>query len=103
MRFERIDAGVLGLIILGGYCVLTRRYRNLSGVRVLPVGLSAGVDASAFGIVGAGLLFLSAGQSAFQGTTGIGGDLSAAVVSLAVFGLYARSLWKTVRLRAARD
>ena len=103
VRFERIDAGVLGLIILGGYWLLTRRYRNLSGVRVLPEGLSAGVGASAFGIVGAGLLLLSVGQSAFQGTTGIGGGLSAAIVSLAVFGLYARSLFKTVRRQTVRE
>lgn len=94
---DRIAVGVLGLLALGGYLVVRRRYPRLSGVRLLPEGFSAIAGAALFGVAAAALLFQSLGQLSFGGSSGAGGYLSGGLVAAIVFVWYARTLMGDLR------
>lgn len=92
----RVAAGVLGLLALGGYLLVRRRYRHLAGVRVLPDGFTATVGAALFGVAALGLLANSSMQILFGGMGSTGNMLSGGIVALVVFALFARSLLGTL-------
>jgi hypothetical protein len=95
----REAAGVLGLMVLGGYFIVRRR-RDLTTPPLLPRGIVPIVGTTMFG--GATVLLLgdSMGRLAFGQTSGPGGNLSGGMVSLVVLAGFAWSLRRYLRTRS---
>jgi hypothetical protein len=85
----RMDAGILGLIVLAGYGIFRRRERSLRARRIQLTALIATVSFSvaALGLLGQSVLWLSAGS-----TLGVGDPLSAGIVSAAAAAVAGSSL-----------
>lgn len=98
----RLTAGVLGLLALGGYALVRRRYRLLAGVRVLPESFISISGAAVFGVAALGLLGLSVPQLLFAriGSNGAGGLLSGGILSALLFAAFAASLLRTLRAQS---
>lgn len=96
----RAAAGVLGLLVLGGYGLVRSRRRPVATVGLLPEGFFATVGTSLFGIAGAVLLLEGLNQIVL-GTVGAGQFLSGGVVSLLVALSFLVSLHRTLARRAA--
>ncbi len=98
----RVVAGLLGLILLGGYYLARRRFRWRG---VLPDGFTPTIAVSLFGAAGLGLAGLAAMHGgdvvAVDGITGPGFYLSGAIVALAMAAGYGLKLRRTL-LRHAR-
>lgn len=95
----RVAAGVLGLLVLGGWW-LARRRRPARHLGLLPDGFVASVGASLFGLVGGFLVLASVDQLMF-GVDGAGQNLSGGIVSLLVALAFLVSLNRTLARRAA--
>lgn len=89
----RLAAGVLGLLVLGGYALVRRR---LGAARVTPVPGVLPVAGTALYGVAAAVLLLDGMDLVTAGGTraGSGQCWSAAVVALVMFLAYARSLYR---------
>jgi hypothetical protein len=98
----RVGAGLLGLLLLGGY-YLARRRGWAPGV--LPDAFTPTIAVSLFGAAGLGLAWLAAmhggGLVAVGGITGPGFYLSGALVALAMAAAYGLKLHRSL-LRHAR-
>jgi len=96
----RIFAGLIGLILLGGYYLARRRGWSRG---VLPEGFAPTIAMSLFGAAGFGLLALSLSHNSGLGPlpTGPGSYLSGAVVALAMAAAFAVQVQRTL-LRHAR-
>ena len=99
-------AGLLGLVLLGGY-LLARRLNARRGWApgVLPDGFTPTIAVSLFGAAGLGLTWLAlrgGGPTPIGRITGPGFYLSGAIVALVMAAAYGRSLQRTL-LRRARD
>lgn len=94
--FYRLAAGVLGLMVLGAYLWARRRWAWVSERGALPEGFEATVGATLFGLAAALLLGQSASQLAIGETRGTGAYLSAGIVSVAVAGTFAWSLYRSL-------
>jgi hypothetical protein len=98
----RVGAGLLGLLLLGGYHLARRRGWS---PRVLPDAFTPTIAVSLFGAAGLGLAWLAAmhggGLVAVGGITGPGFYLSGALVALAMAAGYGRKLHRSL-LRHAR-
>ncbi len=88
----RLLAGVVGLVLLGGY-YLVRRVRFRSA---LPDGFVPVVAVSVFGVAGLGLSYLSANNAVIGIRSGPGSYLSGAIVALGVAGAYLLPLRRTL-------
>jgi hypothetical protein len=88
----RVDAGVLGLLLLGGVWLLGPRLRRRAGGAALPDGFAATVGASLFGVAAAALLLQGVGELALGRATGAGQYLSGGLVSLVAFAAFAAAL-----------
>lgn len=93
----RLAAGVLGLLVLGGYLAVRRRYPRGSGVRLLPEAFSPIVGSALFGVAAAGLLLQGLGMLAFDGGSGAGAYLSGGIVAGIVFAWYGTLLLNRLR------
>ncbi len=98
----RVAAGLLGLLLLGGYYLAKRRGWSPG---VLPDGFTPTIAVTVFGLAGLGLAWLAAfnggGLVAVRGITGPGWYLSGAIVALAMAAGYGLNLQRTL-LRHAR-
>jgi hypothetical protein len=98
----RVAAGLLGLLLLGGYSLARRRGWSPG---VLPDGFTPTIAVTVFGMAGLGLAWLAAfnggGLVAVRGITGPGWYLSGAIVALAMAAGYGLNLQRTL-LRHAR-
>ncbi len=98
----RVAAGLLGLLLLGGYGLARRRGWSPG---VLPDGFASTIAVSLFGVAGLGLAWLAVmhggGLVAVGGITGPGWYLSGAVVALAMAVGYGLKLHRSL-LRHAR-
>jgi hypothetical protein len=98
----RVAAGLLGLLLLGGYSLAKRRGWSPG---VLPDGFTPTIAVTVFGMAGLGLAGLAAvdggGLVAVRGITGPGWYLSGAIVALAMAAGYGLNLQRTL-LRHAR-
>jgi len=95
----RVFAGLVGLILLGGYYLARRRGWTRG---VLPDGFAPTVAMSLFGAAGLGLLVLSVHHASVLGLpAGQGFYLSGAVVALAMAAAFAVQVQRTL-LRHAR-
>ena len=98
----RVGAGLLGLLLLGGYYLARRRGWSTG---VLPDGFTPTIAVSLYGVAGLGLAWLAAmnggGLVAVRGITGPGWYLSGAIVALAMAAGYGWQLQRTL-LRHAR-
>ncbi len=90
----RAVAGVLGLLVLGGWLVIRQRYPRFSGVRILPEGFVPTVGAALFGVAALLLLLQGTGSVAAGRNEGAGGYLSGGIVSLGVFAAFAVPLFR---------
>jgi hypothetical protein len=104
--FQRLAAGVLGLLVLAAWLAVVRPWRAASRApstyAALPAGFGATVGAALFGLAAVvalpgGLLELALG-GAHQGA---GDLLSAGVVSTIAFAGFAAVLWRSVTHRLA--
>ena len=96
---DRLAIGVVGLVILGGWLLVRRRYRHGAGVRVLPHGFTAIAGAALFGV--ATVALLAQGTILLPGSNGAGGMLSGGIVAALLSALFAFSLLRTLRTDAA--
>jgi hypothetical protein len=98
----RVAAGVLGLLVLGGFVVWRRRLdgRQPRYLGVLPDGFSATVATSLYGVAAAALALLSLDAILVADGDGTGQWLSAAIVASAMAVAYGVSLYHTVLVRA---
>jgi hypothetical protein len=98
----RVGAGLLGLLLLGGYYLARRRGWSTG---VLPDGFTPTIAVSLYGVAGLGLAWLGAmnggGLVTVRGIAGPGWYLSGAIVALAMAGGYGWQLRGTL-LRHAR-
>lgn len=102
----RLDAGVLGLAVLGLWLAIVRPWRRRRGqplpsYDVLPTGFGATVGATLFGLatatlLPAGLLNLAVGGSG----TGAGNLISAGLVSVVGFLGFGLALWRSLGARS---
>jgi hypothetical protein len=97
----RVAAGVLGLLVLGGYALWRRRRREPRYLGVLPDGFSATVATTLYGAAAAGLLLQSIGGLVFAKGVGDGQWLSGGVVALVMATVYGASLYRTILARGA--
>jgi hypothetical protein len=95
-----LSAGLLGLLGLAAYVVLSRRWRWMRDRTALPDGFEATIATSLFGIVAVVELAESLNQLGFGDAAGIGAFLSRGLVSLAVAAAYGFSLLRTLSSRA---
>lgn len=87
----RLDAGVLGLLVLAGWWFVCRRRVNSGRGAALPATYTALGGAVLFGVAALGMLGLGAMQAAFAHNSGEGQLLSGGAVALVVaagFGLW---------------
>lgn len=98
----RIDAGVLGVLALGGWLLATRRRRRRTGSLwpALPDGFVPTIGSALSGTAAAALLLLSLGQLAMGYPDGTGDGLSAGLVASMVFAGFVIVLWRTLRRRS---
>jgi len=94
----RVAAGVLGLLVLGGY-LLWRRRQAARYLGLLPEGFSATVATSLYGVAAAILLLQSLNAYMVGRGAGNGQWLSGAVVALAMAVAYGIALYRTVFAR----
>jgi hypothetical protein len=98
----RVAAGLLGLVLLGGYYLAKRRGWSPG---VLPDGFTPTIAVTLYGTAGLGLAWLAAmdggGLVRVAGVTGPGFYLSGAIVALAMAAGYGLNLQRTL-LRHAR-
>jgi len=99
----RVAAGLLGLLLLGGYYLAKRRGWSPG---VLPDGFTPTIAVTVFGMTGLGLAWLAAvnggGLVAVRGITGPGWYLSGAIVALATAAGYGLNLQRTLVRHARR-
>jgi hypothetical protein len=99
----RIAAGLLGLLLLGGYYLAQRRGWSPG---VLPDGFTPTIAVSLFGAAGLGLAWLAlmrgGGLVAVGGITGPGFYLSGAIVALVLTAGYGLQLHRTLLRHASR-
>jgi hypothetical protein len=100
----RLDAGALGLLVLGGWLAVVRpwRRRPRPAYDVLPDAFAPTVGAALFGAAAVVLLPAGLLELAFGGSTaGAGNPLSAGVVATVAFLGFAAALWRSLRTRPA--
>lgn len=100
----RLDAGILGLLVLGGWLAVDRpwRRRPRPAYGALPDAFAPTVGAALFGAAAAVLLPSGLLDLTFTGTSsGAGNPLSAGVVAAVAFLGFAASLWRSLRARPA--
>jgi hypothetical protein len=99
----RLAAGLLGLLLLGGYYLARRRGWSPG---VLPDAFTPTIAVTLFGTAGLGLAWLAAmnggGLVAVRGITGPGWYLSGAIVALAMAAGYGLKLQRTLLRHAHR-
>jgi hypothetical protein len=95
----RVAAGVLGLLVLGGYALWHLRRREPRYLGVLPDGFSATVATALYGVAAAGLLLQSLGGVVFAEGVGDGQWLSGGIVALVMASVYGASLYRTILTR----
>ncbi len=100
---SRTAAGVLGMLVLCALVLLRRRYKYMSGVKVLPTGFLAGISATAFGTAGTALLGLGLMELARGGGSGAGAALSAGTVAAVFAGIFLGLFVQAVSLQPQRD
>jgi hypothetical protein len=87
----RLDAGVLGVIVLAGWWFVRRRRVSTGRTTALPATYTAAGGAVLFGVAAFGMLGLGTMQAAFAHNSGEGQLLSGGIVALLVaagFGLW---------------
>jgi hypothetical protein len=97
----RLAAGILGLLALGVWVLVRRRFPGLVRPGVLPEGFTATVGASLFGMASILMLGSSLGNLAFGQPGGAGQWLSGGIVSLVAFAAYAVALLRVLYRRLA--
>ena len=96
----RLDAGVLGVLALGGFAIIRRANRRRSGSsRALPDGFTSTIGTAVFGLAAAGLLGSSLMSIVFGNSKGAGDLLSGGVVAFPVFVAFGVSLLRILRNR----
>jgi HAAS len=99
----RVAAGLLGLLLLGGYCLAKRRGWSPG---VLPDGFTPTIAVTVFGLAGLALAWPAAfnggGLITVRGITGPGWYLSGAIVALAMAAGYGLNLQRTLLQHARR-
>lgn len=92
----RLAAGLLGALVFVVWFFARRRLAGGTGevAAGLPPGFVATAGLAMFGVVGLVLLALGLGLLVLGPGTGSGGDLSAAIVSLIVAGVFATRLYQ---------
>jgi hypothetical protein len=99
----RVAAGLLGLLLLGGYCLAQRRGWSPG---VLPDGFIPTIAVTVFGTAALGLAWPAAfsrgGLVTVSGITGPGWYLSGAIVALAMAAGYGVKLQRTLLRHAGR-
>jgi hypothetical protein len=92
----RVGAGLLGALVFGVWFVARRRLAGGAGTLAagLPQGFVATAGVAMFGIVGLATLALGLDLLVLGPGTGAGADLSAAVVSLIVAGVFATKVYR---------
>jgi hypothetical protein len=95
----RIAAGVLGILVLGGYLWLRRR-PGWNDTSPLPVGFASTVGATLFGAAAAALFAESLNLLVIGGSNGAGEYLSGGLVALVVAAAFGWSLYRTLMRRA---
>src|SRR6266545_2442415 len=93
----RVAAGVLGLLVLGGYALWHRRRREPRYLGVLPDGFAATVATALYGVAAAGLLLES--LNGLVAGSGTGQWLSGAIVSAVMAAVYGASLYRAILAR----
>jgi hypothetical protein len=91
----RVDAGVLGLLALGGWYAWRRRNHPPEGA--LPPGLVSGTGFALFGVVGLGLFGVGFERLVFGASAGPGAMLSAGLVSLIVAAIFGWRFYRDLR------
>ena len=98
----RLAAGVLGLVVLGGWLAVVRPWRRGPSPAVLPPSFGPVVGATVFGAAAVVLLPTGVAEVALSGTdAGAGNALSAGVVAVGVFLGCAVLLWRDLRAHPA--
>jgi hypothetical protein len=102
----RVDAGILGVLLLAGWFVAGRLWRRRAPASttydVLPAGFAATVGAALFGAAAAVTLPGGLMELVFNGwDNGAGALLSAGVVAALVFAGFSLSLWRSLAARLA--
>lgn len=93
----RLDAGVLGVVILAGWYMARRRRLGTNRTAGLPASYTAIVGAVLFGVAAAGLGVLAVMGSVFGGGSGAGELLSAGVVSAVVAAAFGVAVTRSLR------
>lgn len=96
----RIAAGVLGLLALGGWYLLRRRFARRGGL--LPEGFATTIGVTLFGLAALILLAMGGIPILLGQPTGAGGQLSGGLLALSVFAGFARSFLHVLRPLAAQ-
>ena len=96
----RVDAGVLGLLLLAAWWRLGPRLRRRAAGAALPDGFAATVGASLFGVAAAARLLQGLGELALGRSTGAGQYLSGGLVSLVAFAAFAVALLRVLSGRS---
>jgi hypothetical protein len=96
----RVAAGVLGLLVLGGYRLWRRRGREAGYLGVLPDAFAATVATSLYGVAAAVLLLETLNGFVLGRDAGSGQYLSAAIVALVMAAVYGATLSRSVLGRA---
>jgi len=93
----RLDAGVLGVLVLAGWYMARRRRLRADGTVGLPWSYTSIAGAVLFGVAAAGLGGLGAMGSLSGGGSGAGELLSAGLVSVAVAAAFAVAVVRSLR------
>jgi hypothetical protein len=95
----RLDAGMLGLLLLGAYAVARRIRRSRSDV--LPPGFEATVGAAMYAAAAVYLLGTSFNSAMANQTAGVGQWLSGGLISAAMAAIYGFVLYRLLLRRAS--
>jgi hypothetical protein len=96
----RVAVGLMGILALGVWAFLRRRWLAGPATGALPAALVPGVGTSVFGVAALVLASQAMQSIGWHTTAGLGQWLSAAVVSAAVAGAFGLTLLRTLRLPA---
>jgi len=93
----RLATGMLGLVGLGSWALVRRRWRTTPASGVLPPALVPAVGASVFGVASLALASQAMQSIGWHSTAGLGQWLSACVVSAAVAAAFGVTLVRALR------
>ena len=94
---SRVAAGVLGILALGAWAIVRRRWRTTPAVGALPPALVPAVGASVFGVASLALASEAMQSIGWHSASGLGQWLSASVVAALVAAAFAIALVRALR------